>query len=247
MTEEILAKLRRLQQQTQGLRELFENLRAHAPAGADGHDPTRSVHVLIGGDGLPTEIRVAPGWQNQLAPNNIGQAVLDASAAAVTAGMQAWSHALDQMRWASRVAEFEARSEPARAGHEPSFPPPDTVGSGAAREPHEVAEDVLRAAEQLRRSTAAGAAAAGTGTDQSGNVAITLTHAGLQACSIQAAWASRQDGNALAAALNLALRTARAQLDAHAKQPEPDAFSHLADQALSTLLRITQTTRGDER
>jgi hypothetical protein len=249
MSQEILGRLQRVQQEAEELRDLMASLRGGAPPGADGHDATEQVRVSIGPDGLPVEVRVEPGWQGRLAPDAVGPAVLEAFTAAVANGMRAWSDTLDQTSWQARAAQLDARSEfpertPPPADGPGRTPSPLAASSSGARDASEVAEDVLRAAEQLRRQPAI-QPQAGVGSDPSGNVSITLSRSGLEACEVRAGWASRQDGGALTSALAEALRTARSELDAQASPPSPDAFDHLLGEALAALRRVTDSTRGD--
>lgn len=245
MTDEILRRVQHLQRQARGLQDLMASLQAHASQRAAGYDATRSVHVFIGVDGLPTAIRVELGWRDQLAPQAMGDAVLEAFTAAVAEAMQAWSRALEQTSWRSRAAEPEAQA--VHHGNEADRTSlPTVVGFAANRDPQEIAEDVLRASDRLR-TQASGEVPVGVGADQSGNVSITLSRAGLQACSVQAAWASRQGGSALTAALSNALRTARTELDARAGQSAPDGFNQLVGEALAALQSIAETTRRHTR
>lgn len=246
MTEEILDRLRRIQHRASALGGLVADLQALVPHGADGWDQTGQVQVSIGPDGLPFRIRVEPGWQNQLRPEALAPAVQEAFTAAVAAGMQTWSQALDRASWPSRVAEFEARAGQSDAGSSPASPPPSAEASSGGRDSQEVAEEVLRASAQVRKQSS-DAARTATGTDQSGNVTITLSPAGLQACSIAAAWASRQEGGVLTTALNLALRQARDQLDATVGQPAAGSLQDLAAEALAALERLAGTVEKDGR
>ncbi|WP_281898130.1 hypothetical protein [Phytohabitans aurantiacus] len=246
MSEEILGKLQRVQQEVNGLRDLMAKLRAHAPQGSEGSDSTGQIRVSIAADGLPTAIRVESAWRGRLGPESVGQAVLDAFTAAVVSGMRAWEDALDAMSWRSRVAELEAQAELSRDRNGPALPPPMGGDFDTAGDATEVAEDALRAADRLRKQST-GEPPVGVGTDPPGNVSVTLSSAGLQACAVKAAWASRQDGKTLTTALTTALRNARTALDAQAKQPNPDAFSQLVGEALTALRSVAKSSRRDAR
>jgi len=247
MSQEILGKLQRVQQGAEGLYALMTSLRAHAPVRADGYDSTRQVRVSIGADGLPTAIRVENGWQDQLEPQAIGQAVLDAFTAAVAEAMRAWSETLEEASWQSRVDDLEGSQ--ARHLHErdPGFPPSAATGSSGNRDPQEIAEDALRAAERLRTQLTT-KPAVGVGADRSGNVSITLSQSGLRECQVRTArWASWQDGRSLTVALETALRAARSELDAQrALQPTPGSFNQLLGEALAALQRIAESAKKDE-
>jgi hypothetical protein len=246
MSEDFLGKLRRVQQEADDLRDLMAALRAHAPQGADGSDSTAQVWVSIGADGLPTAIRVESAWRGRLGPESVGQAVLDAFTAAVASCMRAWDEALDAMSWRSRIAGLEVQAEPSRDGDGQGMSSPMARVFEPVRDAAEVAEDALRAAGRLRKQ-ATGEPPVGVGTDPSGKVSVTLSRAGLQACSVQTAWASRQDGRTLTTALTTALRKARTELDAQVKQRNPDSFSRLVGEALGALRGIAESTRRDAR
>ncbi|BCB74502.1 hypothetical protein GCM10022251_74240 [Phytohabitans flavus] len=174
MSQEILGKLQRIQQQAEQLSNFVASLQAGAPQGADGYDATEQVRVEVGADGLPTGIRVESGWQDRLGPHAVGQAVVEAFAAAVANGMRAWSDSLAATSWHARAAELDAQGKFPAASNQVAFSPPAVTGSAGRRDPQEVAEDVLRASERLRQQTAA-QALVGVGTDVSRNVAVTLS------------------------------------------------------------------------
>jgi hypothetical protein len=242
MSEDFLGKLRRVQQELDRVRGLTAELRARAPQGAEASDSTGQVWVSIAADGLPTAIRVESGWRARLGPESVGQAVLDGFTTAVVSGMRAWGRALDEMSWRSRIAALEAQVEPPHAGTGPILPSPKAGGFATGRDAAEVSEDALRAADRLRRE-ASDESPAGVGTDPSGNVSITLSRAGLHACAVKVAWASRQDGGALTTALTTAVRNARSDLDTQLIQPNLDSFSRLVGEALAALQSIAESTR----
>ncbi|GAA3914062.1 hypothetical protein Aau02nite_63010 [Amorphoplanes auranticolor] len=57
-----------LQCRTAELAQLARDLGGAIPAHVEGRDATGWVLVVLGGDGLPTQIRVREGWRQRLAP-----------------------------------------------------------------------------------------------------------------------------------------------------------------------------------
>jgi hypothetical protein len=241
MTNEILRRLQRLHEQATGVHELMSSLHTQAPQSATAHDPTGSVRVSIGADGLPTAIRIESDWQAQLAPQAVGDAVLAAFNAAVAEGMRAWAQVLEGTSWRSRLAEFEAGVSQ-RSDADAGMLIPHSAESTGARDLHEIAEEALRQSASLRRQHR-GQATLAVGSDGSGNASITLSRSGLQACSVRAAWASRHDGSTLTAALNDALRAARAELPV---QSTPVDLTDLLGDALTALRRIRPDTTTED-
>lgn len=241
MTQEILKKLQQIQQQAKAVHDLMLSLQEHAPRGAEGNDSTGQVRVSIGADGLPKAIRVEKGWQDRLAPQAVAQAVMEAFTVAVANGMRAWSEAMDRTSWLSRVEALEAPTDKPISARGPAVSPPAVTSFSGSRAPQDVAEDVLRAADRFRRQ-ATSETPVGVGVDNSGNVSITLSRSGLEQCTVQTAWALRQDNRALTSALETALHAARSELDAQASRPSPDAFNDLLGEALAVLQRTAATT-----
>lgn len=256
MTPEILQSLRRLQTYAAGLSELAASVRAEAPESFEGADPTGSVSVKLGADGVPTAIRVEPDWDSELEPEALGAAVMSAVSSAVTVGMQAWSATLEQTSWRERVARYEseAAAQPAAlvdAGPlvdsgslVDSAPLVDSVASPltdrvSARDLGELTEELIAALTAARTRAAA---AEGVGAAGSGRVSIVLARTGLQACTIEPTWAWRQTADALTRALMDALRAARADLDAKVQPPPAAAdLGRLADEAMATLRALSQS------
>lgn len=229
MQPDMARRLMRLQQQSARLSRTARALAEAAPRRSEGADASGCVTVVLGPDGLPREIRVRAGWEQRLTAGGLGGAVLDANTAAVAGGMRAWSGRLEQGSWrGERAAPDGDRTAPAA---DPPEPP-----TGAPRDTADLAEDVIAALQSVR---AAPAPEPVTAEGRSGDhVTVRLGRSGLASCVISPRWATGRDGAAVTAALDAALRQARANLVASPPRRDLDA---LIGDALATLQSITDT------
>jgi hypothetical protein len=83
-----------LQRSTTELGRLVRDLTAGTPPHIEGSDATGWVHVVLGPNGIPTEIRVREGWQQRVEPVRLASAVIDANGDAVQRAMRAWTTAM---------------------------------------------------------------------------------------------------------------------------------------------------------
>jgi hypothetical protein len=174
---------------------------------------------------------------------------MEAYTAAVADGMRTWSERLERTDWQSRVAavQDDARQAEDAPGRPPLFP---QFGYGASRSLTELTEEILGALSAVRAQVDA-PAPTGVGRDGSGSVSLTISRGGLQACTVQAAWAARQSADGLARALNEALRAAHADLAERYRQQQPPArVDELLNEALAALNNMRadmDTLRRDNR
>lgn len=215
---DILEELRELERRAGAIHDAFAEANAKAPSRAEGTDRTGTVRVVVGADGLPAEIEVAPGWQEVLAETEFGRAVGDAFAAATRSRMAIWSHAITTSGWRERVEDLrDDAGRPRSAAVDP--PAVDASPADAWRRPFEdVLEDVLR--DDVPVATAP--APTGTGRDDSGRLVLTVAASGLVSCEAPAHWLSFQNAAALNSALARAIASARADLAAAARAVVPD-------------------------
>jgi hypothetical protein len=96
MTEDTIRNLRRIQAHAAGLRDLLADLPGREPARAAGTDRSGAVRLLLGPDGLPESVHLAPDWPRRLPATDLGDAVLAASLAAAGQRMTAWPNTPDR-------------------------------------------------------------------------------------------------------------------------------------------------------
>lgn len=231
MQPEQIRHLYQLQRQAAGLGELARELAVAAPLRAEGSDATAWVLIVVGRDGIPTQIRVREGWRQRLEPERLASAVLDASAVAVRRAVQTWSNTLDDGGWWRRRADFEENTDGRVAGEGMPDAP-----FGHARDSNDVAEAVLRRLHDAQPPQAAPPASVEGHDDDDGHVTIRIAAGGLAACSIDPDWARHSDGVSISAALSTALRRAVAKYPAPPATSEPDT---LIGDALATLTSLT--------
>jgi len=223
-----------LQRSAAELARFARDLAAATPASVEGSDPTGWVHVVLGPDGIPTEIRVREGWQQRVDPARLASAVMDANLDAVQRAMQAWTVAMQDSDWRRDQTSFEADAREHRAG--PGQPLPESP-FGHVRDTNELAEEVLSTLQSVQTQPAP-SAAAGTGHDDGRHVTIQLASAGLTACTIEPGWALHHNGASISAGLSTALQRAVAKRSAQSSpRVEPD---DLLGDALATLTSLTQ-------
>ncbi len=245
MDSDLTRRLADLQRYTDGLRTVVAAVDTETPQPSEGVDASGAVTVTVNGAGTVAAVRVRQGWQQCLGAREVADAVMQAFEAAVAAGMQRWSTALERAAWPSRVQRFEAGDGPAgsiRRDQAPEQPRP----AGSARDPHEVTEDVLAVLSTVRTATAAAAPGAATGCDETGRVSITVsgTDGRLEACTVEPGWAARQDGHALTAALSAALRAAQAQVAGQNPDAQRGELDRLLADALAVLTNATSSHPG---
>ena len=129
-----------LQRSAAELARFARDLAAATPPSVEGSDPTGWVHVVLGPDGIPTEVRVREGWQQRVDPARLAGAVMDANLDAVQRAMQAWTVAMQESDWRRSQAGFEADAgeDTAGTGH-----PLPKSPFGHVRDTNELAEEVL--------------------------------------------------------------------------------------------------------
>ena len=231
MTDDIMGLVDRLQQVAPLLDELLTGTPSAAAEPGTGTDGSGTVHVILDRAGLPASIRIDPDWHRHLAPDGLGTALAQASRAAVSARTSALTGALDgpdRMGSFERIrsyvvghgdlpgrSDLAGRGEVARHGPrpEPRAPdrPPPPHDPVPPRPASAVVADVLRVLntvpDPVPEPTAPPEA---TGSAASGRLVLTIAPDGTLSGRISAEWLARQEPAELVAALDTALRAARA-------------------------------------
>jgi len=248
VTDDILARLRRIQRHALDLQAAVSAAQSRplSSDGGRGTDPSGSVDVVVAPDGLPLQIAVRAGWQRQVRPEELGNAVLRAFAQAVAGPGRAAADSFDLDEWHSQVRRIEADSgdNPSRARALPQVEP-----YGSPRDPLALTEDVLNALKTVRDEGVA-SASQWTGWDGGRAVSITLGIGGLQACTVDPRWAAQRAASELTRALAEALSAARERKEQQAmrRRDESQRLESLAREALATLAMTQNVTpRREER
>ncbi|MBQ0990705.1 hypothetical protein KBX08_11450 [Micromonospora sp. H61] len=241
MSDDLLARLQRIQGHALNLQAAMQS--QPRPNEGRGTDPTGCITVVVGPDGLPSDIEVRAGWQRHVAAEELGSVVLLVFEEATAQATRAWSESFDLDAW-------RFRAEAARAGEQEGagLPPLDqTQAFGSPRDPLTLTEEALKALKATRDQAAA-APVMLTGWDGERTVSITVAPGGLQGCTINPRWATRNGASALNAALREALREARAAMEEHAarRRAEAQGLDDLAREALATLARFQDLNNSPE-
>ncbi len=209
-------------QRIQQLAQLAHDLAAAAPQKTPGSDRTGWVKVVLGADGVPTEIRVRESWRQRLDPEELAGAVLEANTDAVREGMRAWTDALDDGGWWQHRTALEDDADEQVAS--PPLPP------GQARDSNDLAEEVISRLQSVQAAVPA-QPADHEGRDDDRRVVIRIGASGLSGCVIDADWAKGRDGAVISVALAAALRRA---VSGRPDGPKPE-HDDLVGDALTTL------------
>lgn len=219
-----------LQHSAAELGRLTRELAAAAAQPIEGSDSTGWVHVVLGPNGTPTQIRIREGWQQRVDPTRLANAVIDANGDALQRAMQTWTVAMQDSGWWRRQAAFETDAAESTAGASQPLP------FGHARDVNDLAEQALSQL-QAAQSPQAPSSAPEEGRDDGQHVTIQIASDGLRTCTIEPAWAARHSGSAISAALTTALQRAVEKRSPQlSPRVEPDA---LLGDALATLASLT--------
>jgi hypothetical protein len=222
MTDELLRDLARIANYAAGLRRLVDVAQDSAPERSRGTDSSGVVSVVVGADGLPRSFHIGQGWPGRLPPEKLDKAVVEASQAAMRERLASWSKTLEKQGWQEEADDLRA--------HPPSHPVEEPQPATNPRSVDAVAEDMIRALDQVKDIAAATQPAqTGTGSDSSGKLTLTLSGTGLISCTVDAKWASNRTATMLMRALGDALAAARADLARPPEQPSPDLGALFAE------------------
>ncbi|MBW6438209.1 YbaB/EbfC family nucleoid-associated protein [Actinoplanes hulinensis] len=242
MDSDLTQRLQRLQQRAAELGQLASELASAAPERSEGYDASGRVSVVLGRDGLPTDIQVRDRWQDRMEPEQLGQAVLDATHDAGQAATQAFTGSLDERRWWRRRQEADAGPQ---EGPFRSNGPVPRSPVGRRQLDGEFNEKIMR----TLRATASQANEPSPvveveGTDDGHHVMLTLNSGGLSECFIEPDWARNRTASLITDGLLTALRRARRKLPpSDGVKADLDA---LIGDALATLNAFArQPTSGD--
>ncbi|MGQ0839138.1 hypothetical protein [Actinokineospora sp.] len=242
MIEDMMAQFAQMQRYATALQNLVAGAQEHAPRESEGADPTKSVHVTLGPDGLPTTFRVDTEWERKMGPETFGGAVVEAFQAAIGERLSAWTSALAEDGWQDRVDKLKGglTGAPDKGRIPPAFRKPDAEDI-PARPVGDLSEQVIKAFDNIDVFSAQSAArGVGTGMDRSGKLTIVLSTTGLTSCSADAHWVGEQTAARLMNALGEALAAAKADLAANAEKPAPN---NGMDQVLAEAMALLNDPR----
>jgi hypothetical protein len=213
--EDMLRDLELLSHRGERFRQLFADLGQAAPGHSQGSDRSGAVMVVLGPEGLPDAIRVHPNWRERLPVGALAAAVAEASALALQHRQAQWAQALDKSGWQQRLdgLDHPGGTHPG-PGSSYRAAPRRPIGRVRCQSLGDPAEDAIRRLDAVLSmgASARQAPPGGTGVNDEGTVAISLTPGGQMSCQADARWVERQSPMALERALNAALASARQSL-----------------------------------
>ena len=234
MTDENVHELQGLQAEAAGLHQMIEKVNSQVPSRVDGFDPTGTVSVVVGADGLPDAIHVNEGWSFQLAPERLGEAVMGAFTAAFYERLRAWTTAFDAEDLDAPAAEDPAADDPIEATvTDPEEP--RARASDRPRDPEAFALAVLEALDEIGDAGEPAEGTCGVGSVADGCLELTLTGAGLISCYVEPGWAIQCTGEELTEAFNAALGAARDGLVAATAASPSGRLRQLLDEGFAIL------------
>ncbi|MEU4564889.1 hypothetical protein AB0F72_41465 [Actinoplanes sp. NPDC023936] len=233
MQQDLMQCLQQLQQRATQLGQLAGELASAVPERSEGYDVSGRVLVVLGPDGLPTEIRVREGWQERLEPDQLGAAILDAASDAGQSAVRTLAGRLDESRWWRRQRDADEGVE------NPDEKPLVRPFLGRPQHDGEFNEQIMNALHaSVRQARQPCPSVEVTGTDTGQHVAVTLTGGGIAGCIIDPWWARDRTGSAITESVSTALRRALHDLAAPA-HPSAELDALVGD-ALSTLNAVVQ-------
>lgn len=236
LMDDLIEQLTQMQRYTAALQEMIAAAQVHAPSQAEGSDPGRTVHVILGEDGLPKSFRVANDWNRRIEPANLGSAVLQACQAAMAERLSAWTNALQEEGWEDKLTALRTGTTGVQEASQATPTSRLPVQQKPPRHLSDVTEDVLKALDNvggLNQSTESVAAA---GSAAEGRLTITLSRSGLTSCNADPRWASNQTAARLMDALSEALSRAKRELANSSEGDAPqETLNNLFSEAMALL------------
>ncbi len=218
MSDSFFGEIDSLGRALPALRDLVARAEAMTPERVEASDRTGTLSVVLGPDGLPESMLLAPDWHRTLGVEAFEAAVAEAaqSAHAQRAAMSA--HAMDDSDWMSSVERIgravneESRRTSTTTDQSTDLP---TAADDHARPVPVPMQTILRAAEALDRAVLSSPPSVhGTGSAAFGKLTLTFSRNCALSCSADLDWLSRQESDELTEALNHALTSAKADLAA---------------------------------
>jgi DNA-binding protein YbaB len=145
-----------------------------ASATYEGHDPTKTVHIVLNGAGVVTDVRIARSWRTTVDYRKFGTVVLEALAAADRAQSAAFQDYFAENERAQAAAPIEEEPPPRRTRRHPE---PEPARPADSRPPQVFLKNLvtlLGQAEVELRNNGAPAPAATTGQSPGGHVTVAL-------------------------------------------------------------------------
>lgn len=246
MIDDLLADLSALQTYAAGIARLVDNAEKVAPRSGTGTDGSGLIRVKVDANGIPTSVRIDQHWQRRIAPRKLGASIVAGSHAAVADRLRKWSRVLRETGWEDEVDRLRLSKTTPPPATPPPPAPPRLVESDRPRPVDVVAEDLIKAFDAVAELPVSGqGGVSGSGHDQTGHVAITVSRCGLVSCDVDGSWAAGRSGASLMNAIGEALVEARAKLAARDRGtdvPLPTMLDGLFGEALA-LLRAPQRMR----
>lgn len=239
MTDDLIEQLAQIQRYTATLQEAVSAAQAHAPTQSAGSDQSRTVQVLLDGDGLPQSFHVSNDWKRRIEPANFGSAVLEACQDGTGERLSVWTKALQEEGWEDKLAEMRNGPTDSSAAQEASRVAPTIPGPLQTQPPRDlsdVTEDVLKALDAASELTQSPRSDAATGSAADGRLSITLSRAGLTSCDADSRWVSNQTAARLMDALGEALSHAKQELANNSEPERPqERLNSLFGEAMALL------------
>jgi hypothetical protein len=223
MAEDILREMAGHAAGQQGLIRDFQGQMART---VQATDPSGTVQVTLGSDGLPASFEVDDGWSRSLHPTAFGDAVRAAFTAATAHRLADWATLLENLG--------EPGADDERPAAPQQFQPPSQPNGQRPREVGELLNELLDITADLEALTEPVVRQA-TGANASGMLSLTIASDGAFSCSVDQAWASDKSGEELTSALNTALAAARTQLAQAASANPADRAARLLNEAAALL------------
>lgn len=239
--DDLMQQFAQIQKYAAAVHALISEAQDRAPQQSEGSDHSKTVHVVLGHDGLPKSFRVRSDWNRRVEASAFGDAVVEACQAAIGTRLATWSAALQNDGWNTRADRLRSGLQGSAAAPErsevpfvfrkpmPEAPRPRPLG--------DIVEDVLRAFDNFGEGAPEiPAPILGSGSASGGKIAITLSSTGLTSCKADPYWTSQQTAAQLMTAISVALSAAKRDLAMKTADAQPDdGLDRLFGEAMTLL------------
>jgi len=191
---------------------------------------------------MPTSLRIAVRWDQQLSAAELGPALVEAYQTAIQSHLETWGEDLERQGWRFDARELEERVAAAPAVNPfEKFQPPKTVDS--PRYVTSLLDDVMRELDWSHElATAPPPPPPVPASTPSGKVSVQVSGGSLTGVHLDPEWAESQSSAALNGELGQALQKARLTAD---QPPGRDPNSDRLDDLLGEVMGFMQQHRTE--
>jgi hypothetical protein len=207
---ELFPELEQLQRDAAALADRLATAEA-AAADASGRDPAEQVRVVLTPAGRVRSVEVRAGWRAEVAPSDLGSAVLAAYRDACDRRVETW--AAEISRGKDHPSTDRAGTAQPMTSVAANSGPFDASAHESIRQLLYVLQDATDRLDELARESAARSAAVVFGRDSGGHVTATLTGGELTGLDLDERWSAEAGSREIGTAVTDAIASGYAAAD----------------------------------